>query len=132
MSDHDLWSGTAAVVRLSLQRGHFHRHLCGPALKMPAVARRTATASGCSGGSDSTSDSTCRQSLSWSGSIEITVDGYGLHASLLQTGDPLLQHPREKTGLPVIETDVPAAVWPLLRGVDNLVDHSRRGTWSHP
>ena len=46
-------------------------------LKMPAVARRTATASGCSGGSDSMSASTCRHMLSLSGSIAFTLEEYG-------------------------------------------------------
>ena len=47
-------------------------------LKMPAVARRTATASGCSGGSDSMSASTCRHMLSLSGSIAFTLEEYGV------------------------------------------------------
>ena len=47
-------------------------------LKMPAVARRTATASGCSGGKDSMSASTCRHMFSLSGSIAFTVEEYGL------------------------------------------------------
>ena len=47
-------------------------------LKMLAVARRTATASGCSGGNDSMSASTCRQMLSLSGSIAFTLEGYGV------------------------------------------------------
>ena len=45
-------SAVATASRLAWRRA------CLTALKMPAVARRTATASGCSGGSDSTSDST--------------------------------------------------------------------------
>jgi hypothetical protein len=46
-------------------------------LNMPAVARRTVTASGCSGGNDSMSASTCRHVLSLSGSIAFTVKAYG-------------------------------------------------------
>ena len=65
------------------------------------------------------------------GSISVTVEGYGLH-HFFQAGDPYPQHLHETTGLPVIETYVPAAVWPFLRGIDNLVDHSCRGTRSHP
>jgi len=44
---------------------------------MRAVARRTVTASGCSDGNDSMSASTCRQTLSLSGSIAFTLEGYG-------------------------------------------------------
>jgi hypothetical protein len=49
-------------------------------LNMPAVARRTATASGCSGGKDSISASTVRHVLSLSGSIAFTVEEYGAYA----------------------------------------------------
>src|SRR5271156_3767462 len=57
---------------------------------MPAVARRTATASGCSGGNDSMSASTCRHVLSLSGSIAFTVEEYGLiHVRRSQAGAAL-------------------------------------------
>ena len=66
------WSAAATASRLAWRRAFF------TALKMPAVARRTATASGCSGGKDSTSASTIRHVLSLSGSIAFTVEEYGL------------------------------------------------------
>ena len=66
-------SAAATASRLAWRRAFFTD------LKMPAVARRTATASGCSGGSDSTSASTCRHVLSLSGSIAFTVEAYGAY-----------------------------------------------------
>src|SRR6202012_1593118 len=65
-------SAAATASRLAWRRAFF------TALKMPAVARRTATAAGCSGGNDSMSASTIRHVLSLSGSIAFTVEEYGL------------------------------------------------------
>jgi hypothetical protein len=65
------WSATATASRLASRRAFLTD------LKMLAVARRTVTASGCSGGNDSMSASTCRHVLSLSGSIAFTVEEYG-------------------------------------------------------
>ena len=75
------WSAAATASRLAWRRAFLTD------LNMPAVARRTATASGCSGGKDSMSASTCRHVLSLSGSIAFTVEAYGLiHVRRSQAG----------------------------------------------
>jgi hypothetical protein len=66
------WSAAATASRLAWRRAFLTD------LNMPAVARRTATASGCSGGNDSMSASTCRHVLSLSGSIAFTLEEYGV------------------------------------------------------
>src|SRR5882757_364655 len=88
---------------------------------MPAVARRTATASGCSGGKASMSASTIRHVLSLSGSIAFTVEEYGLIH--VRRSDATAALPRRRWQP---SSGVPAGVRPTASGAAQKVARQLR------